>query len=88
MRKLFELGGLVAAAVLIAFGVAPIVMGATDPSPVATSHPPSKTVAPTDLPPDTPHRPRARGHPGAEVARQHAAARPGIIRSAKAMPGE
>ena len=37
MRKLFEIGGLVAAAILIAFGVAAIVMGVNGRSTVQTS---------------------------------------------------
>ena len=37
MRKLFEIGGLVAAAILIAFGVAALVMGVNGRSTVQTS---------------------------------------------------
>jgi len=52
MRKLFEIGGLVAAAILIAFGVAAIVMGVDGRSTVETSLTQEKIVGSPDMTPD------------------------------------
>jgi hypothetical protein len=51
MRKVFELGGLVAAAVLIAFGVAAIVMGANGRSTVDSSLRQEQIVGSPDMTP-------------------------------------
>ena len=51
MRKLFEIGGLVAAAILIAFGVAAIVMGVNGRSTVETSLTQEKIVGSPDMTP-------------------------------------
>jgi hypothetical protein len=51
MRKLFEFGGLVAAAVLIAFGVAAIVMGFNGRSTVTTSLKQEQIVGSSDMTP-------------------------------------
>jgi hypothetical protein len=52
MRKLFEIGGLVAAAVLIAFGVAAIVMGVNGRSTVESSLVQEKIVGSSDMTPE------------------------------------
>jgi multisubunit Na+/H+ antiporter MnhC subunit len=52
MRKLFEIGGLVAAAILIAFGVAAIVMGVNGRSTVETSLVQEKIVGSPDMTPE------------------------------------
>jgi hypothetical protein len=52
MRKLFEIGGLVAAAILIAFGVAAIVMGVNGRSTVETSLTQENIVGTPDMTPD------------------------------------
>src|SRR5438874_10431334 len=49
MRKLFEIGGLVAAAVLIAFGIAAIVMGVNGRSTVQSSLKQESIVATPDM---------------------------------------
>ena len=51
MRKLFEIGGLVAAAILIAFGVVAIVMGVNGRSTVQTSLAQEKIVGTPDMTP-------------------------------------
>ncbi len=51
MRKLFELGGLVAAAVLIAFGIAAIVMGVNGRDTVSTSIEQEQIVGTPDMTP-------------------------------------
>jgi hypothetical protein len=51
MRRLFEIGGLVAAAILIAFGVAALVMGVNGRSTVQTSLTQEKIVGSPDMTP-------------------------------------
>jgi hypothetical protein len=51
MRKVFELGGVIAAAVLIAFGVAAVVMGLNGRSTVHNSLVPQKIVGTPDMTP-------------------------------------
>jgi hypothetical protein len=51
MRKLFEIGGVVAAAILIAFGIAAIVMGANGRSTVHSSLAQEKIVGSPDMTP-------------------------------------
>jgi len=51
MRKLFELGGLLAAVILVAFGVAAIVMGANGKSTVASNLRQQKIIGTPDMTP-------------------------------------
>jgi len=51
MRKLFELGGLVAAVILVAFGIAAIVMGANGKSTVASNLRQQKIIGTPDMTP-------------------------------------
>jgi hypothetical protein len=51
MRKVFEIGGMVAAAILIAFGIAAIVMGVNGHSTVQNSLKQEKIVGSPDMTP-------------------------------------
>ena len=60
MRKVFEIGGIVAAAVLVAFGVAAIVMGVNGRSTVQSSLKLEQIVGSPDMTPAGDHRRGAR----------------------------